>query len=454
MASNKRWSMGKPVVWLAAAVLSAGLAAGAWFLKSSTVDSGIRAAERSATAAVRRQLEPTLTAGEVREPMSKEASEALQPLVESKLLDGQTMTVRIWTVSGTLVYSSTGEATGTRGGDTRGIRKAADGKTTSIPPASEGGALTIYVPLRPGSEEDPAAVVELVDDFTPIAGSAAQPWGLVQSVGGGVAALALLMAVVSFAALRAGRFGGKEAMGFARAGGGQVDDEKVRRIVAARDEQLTQLREQLKEREAETVERMRELEMQVREAEARAKEAEARASEADGASESVQEANRHAQELLDRAVRAESELSSVREQLREMPASAPGASDDEVRALREQLRSTQDERDRARVEAESLAQQVLDAQARAQDAATQAEALRASAAEGGASADQAARRAAEEAEEALAESERRRVEIEAEAARAGEALVTAEARIASLEAERERLLGDVESDRGEVAARL
>src|SRR5918996_2692788 len=331
VASKMRLSVGRPAIGLVVAVLSIGLAVGAWFLKSSGLESGIRAAERSAAAVVKKQLDSELTASELQEPMSEEASEDLQPLVEEKILDEHTMTVRIWTPSGTLVYSSTGEPTGTHLGDGRSIRLASEGQTTSVPPSSEGGALEIYVPFRPGDGDDPVAVVEIADAFEPIVRAAGQPWGLVQSAGGGLGALSILMTGVSFAFIRAGRFGKREGMGFARQGG-TVDDEKVRRMLGAKDEQLGQLRSQLKEREAETVERMRELEIQVREAEARARDAEARASDSSGSSEAIQEANRRAQELLDRAVRAESELSSLREQLKEMPAPASAEAEEELRA--------------------------------------------------------------------------------------------------------------------------
>ena len=85
--------------------------------------------------------------------MSEEASADLQEIVEARILDEDTTTVRIWTASGTLVYSSTGEPTGTRGGDERGIRLATsgEGKTTSIVPASQLGVLDIYTPLRVGA---------------------------------------------------------------------------------------------------------------------------------------------------------------------------------------------------------------------------------------------------------------------------------------------------------------
>ncbi len=48
--------------------------------------------------------------------------------------------------------------------------------------------------------------------------AAGQPWNLVQSIAGGLAAISLVMTVVSLAFLRAGRFGKREGMGFARPG--------------------------------------------------------------------------------------------------------------------------------------------------------------------------------------------------------------------------------------------
>ena len=86
--------------------------------------------------------------------MSEEASDELQRVVQARILDDNTgiRTIRIWTASGTLIYSSAGERTGTQGGDERGIRLATtdEGKTTSIVPASELGVLDVYTPLRIG----------------------------------------------------------------------------------------------------------------------------------------------------------------------------------------------------------------------------------------------------------------------------------------------------------------
>jgi hypothetical protein len=320
MVSKRRFSVGRPLVWVGIAVLSAGLAVGAWYLKSTGIEDGVKGANRVAASTVKKQLAPSLTTADIAEPMSEEASADLQRIVSARILDGYTSTVRIWATGGTLIYSSTGEPTGTQGGNERGIRLATDGegKTTSIVPASELGVLDIYTPLRLGGSHESSAAVELVRSYTPIFEAAGQPWNLVQSIAGGLAAIALVMTVVSFAFRRAGRFGKREGMGFVRPGG-SGDDEKLRRTIAARDEQLTQLRVQLMEQESENVERMRDLEMQLRETAARAMEAEARSGDSAGLSEAAQEANRRAQELLDRAVRAESELATLREKLTEAP---------------------------------------------------------------------------------------------------------------------------------------
>ncbi|MDQ4108639.1 MAG: hypothetical protein M3138_07535, partial [Actinomycetota bacterium] len=216
MASKRQLSVGRPIVWAGVLVLSGGLAVGAWFLKSTGLERGVKAANKVAAATVRKDLAPLLTTSDVREPMSEEGSADLQRVVEARILDEHTTTVRIWTASGTLVYSSTGELTGTRGGNERGIRIATtgEGKTTSTAPASELGVLDIYTPLRIGVDGASVAAVQLVESYTPIVEAAGQPWGLVQSVAGGLAAISLLMAVVSFAFLRAGRFGKREGMGF------------------------------------------------------------------------------------------------------------------------------------------------------------------------------------------------------------------------------------------------
>ena len=117
MASKKQLSVGRPIMWIGIAVLSAGLAGGAWYLKSSGIESGVKAANRIAASAVKRELAPELTAADVREPMSEEAAEQLQQVVSARILNERITTLRIWTSTGTLVFSSTGEQTGTQGGN-------------------------------------------------------------------------------------------------------------------------------------------------------------------------------------------------------------------------------------------------------------------------------------------------------------------------------------------------
>ena len=46
VASKKLFSVGRPVVWVGVAVLCAALAVGAWFLKSTGVENGVKAAHR------------------------------------------------------------------------------------------------------------------------------------------------------------------------------------------------------------------------------------------------------------------------------------------------------------------------------------------------------------------------------------------------------------------------
>ena len=161
MASNKQFSVGRPVMWIGITVLSAALAAGAWYLKASGLENGVKAAGKLAASTVKRELAPELTAADVREPMSEEASDAFQEVVQARILDERTSTVRIWTSDGTLVFSSTGEQTGTQGGNDRSIGLAAhDGRTTWIAPSSDGGLLEIYTPLRLGAaDSQPIAAV-------------------------------------------------------------------------------------------------------------------------------------------------------------------------------------------------------------------------------------------------------------------------------------------------------
>ena len=53
MASKKQLSVGRPVMLIGVAVLSAGLAGGAWYLKSSGIESGVKAANRIASSTVK-----------------------------------------------------------------------------------------------------------------------------------------------------------------------------------------------------------------------------------------------------------------------------------------------------------------------------------------------------------------------------------------------------------------
>ena len=59
MASNKQFSVGRPVMWIGVAVLSAGLAAGAWYLKSSGIETGVKAASKQPRPRSRRSSPPS-----------------------------------------------------------------------------------------------------------------------------------------------------------------------------------------------------------------------------------------------------------------------------------------------------------------------------------------------------------------------------------------------------------
>ena len=57
--SKKQFSVGRPMMWVGVAVLSAGLAVGAWFLKSSGVETGVKSANKAAAASVKKHLVPS-----------------------------------------------------------------------------------------------------------------------------------------------------------------------------------------------------------------------------------------------------------------------------------------------------------------------------------------------------------------------------------------------------------
>ena len=156
-------------------------------------------------------------------------------------------------------------------------------------------------------------------------------------------------------------------MGFARAGGTD-GDEQLKRMVASRDEQLAQMRAKQLETEAETMERVRDLEAQLREASMRANEAETRTNEVPGAAGAALDANRRAQELLDRAVRAESELSALREQMKAAPASGSAEQDQRIQQLEMSLHAVEAERDRIAGERRTFEDRAREAEARAEQA--------------------------------------------------------------------------------------
>src|ERR671914_2097707 len=121
VASKRELSVGRPMAWAGVAVLSAGLAAGSWFLTSSGIEEGVRVAQRRAVSTVKKHLASSFSAADVRAPMTEAESAEVGTVVVRKVLDPTTSTVRIWTPAGVLVYSSTGEPTGGEGGDARAI---------------------------------------------------------------------------------------------------------------------------------------------------------------------------------------------------------------------------------------------------------------------------------------------------------------------------------------------
>src|SRR6185503_19492880 len=90
MVSKRRFSVGRPLLWAGVAVLSAGLAVGAWYLKSTGIEDGVKGANRVAASTVKKQLAPSLTTADIAEPMSEEASADLQRIVSARILDGYT----------------------------------------------------------------------------------------------------------------------------------------------------------------------------------------------------------------------------------------------------------------------------------------------------------------------------------------------------------------------------
>src|SRR6185503_6266470 len=100
-----------------------------------------------------------------------------------------------------------------------------------------------------------------------------------------------------------------------------------------------------------------------------------RSGDGSGLAEAAHEANRRAQEMLDRAVRAESELTTLREQLTQAPVGDSKEAEHRVPVLEEQLRTVEEERDRATADPRTLGMTARDTEARAEELAQREEDL-------------------------------------------------------------------------------
>lgn len=144
--------------------------------------------------------------------------------------------MRLWTVRGTLRYSSLNKDASPPVMDllkasTKGLGHAA----TSV----QGNVMTTYVPLHEGKDKAPFGAVEIQQSFSPVEAAAAKPWSTVRT---GAVALGVLMLI----ALLLGFVGGLPGRRAAKAGAGFVSKgEGPDPLPAAANEEQQRLRQEL-----------------------------------------------------------------------------------------------------------------------------------------------------------------------------------------------------------------
>jgi hypothetical protein len=238
------------VGWGLAIVALAGAMALSFVFAWSAVGDQQRGAQARAVGYTTKKPLSDLTASQVSKPIQGDAYKALLKEVEDHVLnDDEVLRVRIFNLSGTLVFSTDagdkiGVAqigspqfrTGSLGGVASVLTEPQTPVTSGLADSNERLYVT-FAALRLESQPKAAAVVEVDHRYAAIKAAAYQLWRPVQLVIGVLILVALLMLVASFLAWRAAqRFKvppevvAHPAPGFAQGGSTQLQKELERRL--------------------------------------------------------------------------------------------------------------------------------------------------------------------------------------------------------------------------------
>ncbi len=161
------------------------IAIGACLFAAATSRTALTArAETDATSAAQSRLAPLLTPRDLAAPITGDRAEELAGLIEAEVVsDGPVASVRLYSTSGRILYDVDPSLVNLKPTYLRDLLK----EITSDGPRSEvrSGMLQTYVPLR-SAAGGTGAVAELSQPFGPIAAEARMPWYLV-ALGLGIA---------------------------------------------------------------------------------------------------------------------------------------------------------------------------------------------------------------------------------------------------------------------------
>jgi len=243
------------VGWALALVALAGAMALSFVFAYSSVGDQQRAAQARAVGDTTRKPLSELTATQVSKPILGDAYKALLKDVRDHVMkDDRVLRVRIFNLSGTLVFSTDADDTigvaqiGSpqfRTGSSGGVASLITEPEAAVPTGLAGSSERLYVTfaaLRLQSQPKAAAVVEVDQRYPAIEAAAYRLWRPIQLVIGVLILVAVLMLVGSVLARRAaGRFkvspqdGARPAPGFAQGGATRVQKELEKRLEAVEE---------------------------------------------------------------------------------------------------------------------------------------------------------------------------------------------------------------------------
>ena len=243
------------VGWGLAIVALAGVMALSFVFAYSSVGDQQRAAQARAVGDTTKKPLSDLTATQVSKPIVGEAYKAILKDVKDHVMnDDRVLRVRIFNLSGTLVFSTDADdkigvaqidspqfRTGSLGGVASVIVEPQAAPTSGLAGSNDRLYVT-FAALRLESQPKAAAVVEVDHRYSAIKAAAYQLWRPVQLVIGLLILAALLMLVLSFQAWRAAqRFEvppevvPQPAPGFAQSGSSRVQKELEKRLEAVEE---------------------------------------------------------------------------------------------------------------------------------------------------------------------------------------------------------------------------